>query len=72
MNKRQQNEITRLEKNLDNLLKYDETEIFAGVVQTDFKGEYFHLKNYYPDDKRAIDKFIENYKERIDSLYELL
>ncbi len=72
MNKRQQSQIDKIQKDLDNIIEdHPELSVFVNIVKQDSDGEYLHLRKYL-NTNREIEHFIHYYLDRIKDLYGLI
>ena len=73
MNKRQQNQLTEIKKSIDDLIKnYPNIYLFVNIIKTEFDLEYPAIGRKPVVESYLIDKFIQNYQDKIKDLYGLI
>ena len=71
MNQRQKNQLNEIQKNIDDLIdNYDKVRVFAKVIKYQYDLDYMMLKPFKVEHK--IDEFINTYRTKINSLYDLV
>ena len=72
MNQRQQNQLTEIKKSIDDLINnYPDIYLFVNIIKTEFDLGYPAIGRK-PADSYLIDKFIQNYQDKIKDLYGLV